>query len=643
MWLSASLLWSVSACTPLPDEGEETAESVVEAAPQALTLTSGLPLLRPTPACSNTAIWVGPPGMRKCPVVPAAPTGTFRGEPLFGSDAPPELLRTCVYEWTPTALFANPDLSFLTAQLSNSGMPAPELDCAVVSALGAPPPIATELWTALERQTVTQASRPAARYSVAGPVRVAVLDSAALPYERGADFDNYGHGRVVGRLIDELACPPSMAATCGVTIENVLSLPLKKPRTPPEPRGGIFGTRGQLARAVYRAVWEWGKQRGVPGIASEHLILNMSVGWDPYHGGASGVEATMNPASRSVFQALKRAACLGAANVAAAGNADPGSRDGAMLPGGWQNVALPAASACTGYVGIAGDAALLSDVRPTTRATYSTLVTAAGAVDQQDRPLTLTRMSSTPHMVAYGLNAITSDPLSTHTLSLTGTSVSTAVLSAALATVWSIDPDLSAADALDVVYRSAVPLLDSAGRSRRAELTQPGVTLYTKRVSVCDAARLAMCMNDGCAVGFTCATPQAGAGRLIAGPTLVRDAAPATVPSATCGEGACIENRPYVRTPWVGPQPGRPGCPSCVVDRLRGLVRLTFPEVTGIRAVTVEVDGTSYRVDRPRGATSYPSELSIAAGGTGTTRANVLIDAEDETGRSVRSEPLSVF
>jgi len=599
----------------------------------------------PKPACSNTAVWVGPPGMSTCPLVPAAPTGTFLAVSLFGPDSPPELARACLYEWTPTALFANPDLTFLSNQLANFGQPAPTLDCPVVSALAAPDPIPTTLWTALERQVITQAARPVAPYRVKGPVRVAVLDTAALAYDSIGEFDNYGHGRVVGRLIDNLACPPSMKETCAVQIENVLSLPLlRNLRVRDDTYGGLFGTRTQLARAVYQTVLSWGKQRSVAGAIPEHLILNMSVGWDPIHGGASGVEASMTPPSRVVFQALKRAACLGAANVAAAGNTDPGSRDGAMLPGAWQSVAMPTSSACAPYVGMPGDAALLADVRPTTRTSYATLVTAAGAVDQGDLALKLTRTGSTPHLVAYGLNAVTSDRRSEHTQSLTGTSISTAVLSAALAAVWSIDPDLSAADALDVVYRSAVPLRDAYGRPRSAELTLPGASLTTKRVAVCDAARLAMCSRDGCASGFSCSTPAAGAGRLTAGPELVRNPAPPRLEAVACTEGSCITNAPYVRSPWVGPQPGRPGCPSCVVDRLHSTVRLTLPAVSTIRALAVELDGTSYRVALPRGASVYPATLSIAPeAARETRRANLLIEAEDATGRSVRSLPLSVY
>jgi len=582
--------------------------------------------------------------MRTCPAVPAAPSGSFRAESLFGSDAPPELLRACLYRWTPSTLFANPDLSFLTAQFSNYGQPAPELDCPVVSALGAPESIPSELWTALEHQTMTQAARPTSPYRVGGKVRVAVLDTAALPYNRTSDFDNYGHGRVVGRLIDALSCPPSMAATCSVKIENVLSLPLLKPLAAPDARGGTFGTRTQLARAITETLRAWGKERSVAQSSPVHLLLNLSVGWDPIHGGASGAEAGMNPASRVVFQALKRASCLGAANVAAAGNADPGSRDGSMLPGGWQRVAMPTGAACSGYVGIPSDAPLLADLRPTVRASYTTLVTAAGAVDQADLPLKLTRTGSVPHLVAYGLNAVTSDSLSGHTMTLTGTSVSTAVLSAALATVWSISPELSAADALELVYRSAVPLVDSSGRSRLAELAQPGVSLVTKRVSVCGAASLTMCSTEGCVAGFSCSTPAAGAGRLTAGPVLVSRPAAPRLGTESCGEAACVTSTPYVRLPWVGPQPGRPGCPSCLVERHSALVRLTLPAASTIRGVSVELDGSSYRVAMPRGATVYPAELSIdAPAARSTTRATVFIDAEDETGRSVRSEPLSVY
>src|SRR5262249_24637516 len=138
--------------------------------------------------------------------------------------------RFCSYTWM-TTQEALPDHSRLAQQ------PNTEIDCPVIAPLAPlqllpvpiwakllPPSPADAWWKPLRDNYRVQAGRISNPPSAQSRVRVAVIDSAALPFWSQA-VDRYGHGRAVGKVIADIACPTEGAAGCTTDVHNHLALP----------------------------------------------------------------------------------------------------------------------------------------------------------------------------------------------------------------------------------------------------------------------------------------------------------------------------------------------------------------------------------------------------------------------------------
>src|SRR4029453_5430633 len=145
---------------------------------------------------------------------------------------------------------------------------------------------------------------------------VAVIDTAARKFW-DPTHDNYGHGRLMGRVIADLACGD--AKGCEGRLNNQLGLPHLTPSLVDTTYGGVFVRRGQQAEAISGAVDEWRLNSAV-GAAVQHLILNLSVGWDPVKTADKNIPSKVT--DDAVYLALARASCFGAVAIAAAGNSD---------------------------------------------------------------------------------------------------------------------------------------------------------------------------------------------------------------------------------------------------------------------------------------------------------------------------------
>jgi hypothetical protein len=344
-----------------------------------------------------------------------------------------------------------------------------------------------------------------------------------------------------------------------------------------DPQGGHFGYQSDLAAAIERAVDAW-RQGGEPH--GHRLVVNLSLGWLGAFGGAAGDTSAELAPARSVHAAIQKAVCRGALVFAASGNDSGGTAhaSGMIYPAAWTVQDRPTAARCkafgkpaAGYVAV------------------GRLLEAVGGVDGADRALAIARPLSTPRLVAPGSLGTALDTDGQPLAPLTGTSVSTAVASAAAAVAWAYVPSLDAPAVAESVYLSGRWLQPGA---------DPGCcrgTCAVRRVSTCGAlARVcadgAGGVRPGC-VPTTCldrpafidARPLLRAG-MFRPPTEEKSAASlvpmsGAVPAACgvthavyrpagssgAGEVPCPERQFYGggAHPSVEPQPSGAGCTVC--------------------------------------------------------------------------------
>ncbi len=583
----------------------------------------------------QTFVWSGPSGIKGCPEIPASSSGYFKSQPVFeGARAPHELARHCTFTWNATTPDVAPDLEGLKLALSTYGygnLPLPVPDHGVVEPLSEPDP---RLVQALEEQLVQQTTPVPPGLPEKSRVRVAIIDTAAVQYS-SAQADNYGHGRLMGRIVRRLACGRD-DASCPVEIDNELALAYLRANRRDDVRGGYFGTRVDLARAIHRELLAWGIAASADGGSPPPLVINLSVGWDAMHGGSV---ATPGGPSLMVELALQRAACLGAAIIVAAGNTSGDSRSGFMLPALWQERKAPDQSRCDELTGLPSD--LPGLLRPRARdSADARLLEAVAAVDLYDQALATARTEATTRLVAYGQAAIVSDPRTGFTEVMSGSSIAAAVLSAAVASVWSVAPDEPANMVLQHVYDQAVPVT-SATESCHSAVCTP-----VRRVSVCEAARAAACAGPGCDAIDKCKTMPAGEGRSRVAALAFSAADYPALPSRAFGsESSRTPPGPgYGYAPWVGPQPGPQTCPYCFVKMLLGHGIFTLsPTLQRASSMELQLDnGTSYQVGRT--SSTLPERFSLTGLDTRGARSARLVSVVGEGSEArVTETPLLAF
>jgi hypothetical protein len=473
----------------------------------------------------------------------------------------------------------------------------------------------SDLTSNLRRQVAAVSSLPGAGDffppgTGPAPIRVAVVDTTPTAFHQsGAATDSPGglagvdtaeHGAALGRLIRTLACPDEDEDQdlfpCAARVSNHLALSHVALDAPDATGGGYFGHITELAAGIGDAVGQWDEG----GSGQQHLIINMSVGWDP----SFNADPRNDEGIAAVRAALEDAACAGALIVAAAGNSndgpDPGS--GPMYPAAFE--LEPAPAACPRGAG-AGNS------------TYWPLVYSAGGLRGNDAPLVSTRPGGRPRLAAPAEHA-TADARNTlggpvfdgdllaASRPLTGTSVAAAVTSSVAAIVWSYRPELTAAEVMDIVYGSALDLGIGAdyclGGAACAAHTIRRVALCKALIAACDTAppdhpTCSLVTMPACPARPPFTGPTTTLQTALAAITAYTDAevlaeeAAGTTPDADpsaaglADQGAVCAGAdlftldpdppmcpdPTVNfanhqvTPWVLPQPGSDGCPVCVL------------------------------------------------------------------------------
>jgi hypothetical protein len=592
--------------------------------------------------CSRTALWISPnPRDMGCPAVGETSTGSWKprfvadkpGAPgVLDPNAPATLASVCAYDWYPR-VDEQPNFAQLRDRLHGLGQQDPELDCPVMTGLGpTDPTLDRELWMAMRDTVYQQAGRPRGRPHHKATTFIGVVDSAAHKYTDTSANDTFGHGRLVGRMIQDLNCPDD--GECVSVISNHPALLIDQSGNRNITDGGVVGTREDLAKAINAAVTAYIDYFMSAGTGPRGII-NLSVGWDPIHGGG-GVDhpLQLTPASYAVWAAMARAACVGMINVAAAGNSHGTSTDGAVLPAAWQNLLGPNSEQC-GMLMYPNDRVIRDkQVATSVNDRGVPLCVAVAATDPNDQLLTTTRKHSGSRHVAYGLAVVTNDygARGEHTPILTGSSFGPVVMSAALAAVWAVNPSLTPGEAIDYVYEMSEGLGDAA--------TMPylGMIQEQRRVSVCAAMVLAGCKAGSCDPDLYCDRIGARAGRPLWTPELFErstDDVLTSYPSGVSSEPSALA------MPWVCGQPLDEGCNRCSF-RLPNrwlTISLSHPAATATKDIYVIAGGSIYYVPPPPGG--YQDSFGSTLPGTATSQQATVI--RNLTGGSALYEAITVL
>ncbi|MBN1205932.1 MAG: S8/S53 family peptidase [Myxococcaceae bacterium] len=436
------------------------------------------------------------------------------GSQLFAESAgewlvPPGLARFCAYDWEPAGS-APPSLEAVetlkTALAHKVERVDPERRAVAPLGTSATTEAAWQtLHTDFHAQTGRLETLPVDANSPPEQVRVAVVDSSPRSYSDGeAVEDRLGHGYAMGRIIRELGCPDGSAA-CISQVANHLALPQVTPTRRDPELGGYFGEQTQLARAIHSAVSDWRSYNlgsstpETPGAQQPRMVVSLSLAWDGRYGGPyPGDQVEQLPApARAVHAAITHAVCHGAVVIAAAGN-DPGGPDevkGPMFPAGWEQKPAPGPLQCAsleapGYPGTV----TYHLFPPAGLDVYQPLVFAVGGVRGDYRPLASTRPGGRPRLVAPGAHAVASDVGAdggvVPTDILTGSSVSAAVVSGVVSTLWGYRPELSGPEVMALVRQGSVDLEELAdfclgGDPCPLSATDPRRSIH--RVSLCQA------------------------------------------------------------------------------------------------------------------------------------------------------------
>ncbi|MEO1229683.1 MAG: S8/S53 family peptidase, partial [Myxococcota bacterium] len=362
---------------------------------------------------------------------------------------------------------------------------------------------------------------------------------------------------------------------CAAEVTTKLAMPLRRQNGSStiiyDPaQGGWLGRASDIASATHRGLHDALRRSG-PG----RIIINLSLGWDGAWGGAlAGGVSSLSLGQQMVYAALEEAACQEALVVAAVGNsAGYGSDGGPAYPAAWEKELAPTSARCAAF-GLGGSGAPGGVYRP--------LLYAASAVDGQDQPLPSQRPGSLTRFAAPGGHVAISYGGWSSTL-YTGTSMASAVVSAAAAVAWGYDPSLRPDQVMDLVH------VAGANLATAPELCLGNACggMNVKRVSLCATVRRSCNATNACGPVLCPARPPGRDDRptgidysVPVGTTYLYRNATSFNPPAPCTgsvyainssslDSACPFDEFLSRhvAPFGVPQPPINGCPNCGMNQ----------------------------------------------------------------------------
>jgi hypothetical protein len=625
-------------------------------------------------------VWIGESATGVCP--PAGEGWTARAlfptaDSAAGGSARPAA-PFCAYEWVGDA---QPDLCALPGASPTYAQPAGEWldrDCRVVAPVAGLQPVLAEFASARLTETLRRlevppikaapllATVPAGPDSPAAAVSslpiVAIVDTAP-PTDEANPLESAYHGLAVHGVARAVACQTDQGA-CLAEFERFQGL------RPSGDASVAFAYQATgLVQAIEEATRRWRAAKTESKNARPGMVLNLSVGWDEaftWRDGTAPSDRRERASAKAVRLALRDAACAGILVFAAAGNpaVGRGASAGPVYPAAWEGTPMPTQPQCKCLAECATRAqcaecdAIAGVGEP--------LVYAVGALDDADNELIGARAAGMPRLAApgyliaapmpsSGTFAITeADPLRLPVM--TGTSMSTAIVSAVAAAVWRTNPKLAPHQVVEILRESSETLRITADFCQRG-LSPCGPT---GRVSFCRAVAAAgrfASASEAAELGpqrrefaATCTQSRNSAGTPTSAAALspavrsalgalpdaqTREYAGANPAESPSLDTAAPEGEEPMTRPWIiAPQPSRNPCSACEIVGASGTLTMFTSDwltaATNVRNTTLTVSyarGTyqvfslDAAVGSPVGAshTYSVSRLNLGTGINGAT------------------------
>ena len=353
-------------------------------------------------------------------------------ETLFGGQEHPvpALEGYCRYVWT-----GNPDdIDPLPANIASAVGP----DCRVFAQSPMANALAPAYTQAFREGTAPLPSAP----NGGADVKIAVIDTAPSQTSKGQS----GHGQAMAAIAGELSagCVTGLGeSSCRRKVETFLGLP-QTTSGPNYDKGGFYGYQSELAEAIVEVLDQWPD----PNAGDQKLILNLSVGWEPSADEFSQPE----PAVQAIRDALAVGHCRGALIIAASGNRPPGTCFGdATGPGGWEREPGYTVAQCQG-LGLVAQQIKLPDPLPA----YHPFLYAATPLGWGRDNLPDLRVGSNARLTATGFAGF-DEVRGRNYGPLSGSSVSTAVISGTASLAWSYFDRLHADELMGLLYNAGEP------------------------------------------------------------------------------------------------------------------------------------------------------------------------------------------
>jgi hypothetical protein len=534
----------------------------------------------------DTKMWLGvrQTSSAPCPNVPGDGSGEWFVQDPFASRAPTPLraVELCAYIWVPGTdpLPSQTQLAAL-ADLADSGGPLSRLEqsCVKTSGLGTVDENMVGLANAAFGQAVDQLS-----LLPQGPVQLATHHLALVdsvpdgPGLMETLLARHMHGRTLGLLIQELACPDP--STCPLTLSTHLAFgrgdefPMRRAME----RGAFSGRPVEAAVAIHRATDDW-RYAGSTG----RLVINLSLGWSDT---ASPIAPSASYATDTfaVYSAIAEASCYGALIIAAAGNTNDGPSPavGPLYPAAWEQRPTLTNAECSSEYGITGSS----------RSESGPLLVSVGGVDGADVVVASARTGARPRLAAPAEHSGQSEILPSGTEYrgiLSGSSVASAVGSAAAAVAWAYQPQQTATDIATMLFDGGEPLPGATADYCPAGITSCAV----HRISICGTVHAA-CASGGprCPPSVSCTRRPAFSDARVHLPPEMRKMFEGVLPaipppgsSETTFVPECnaevtrpssssdipCPNRQYanaIEGPYDHPQPGATPCRICAISEV---------------------------------------------------------------------------
>jgi hypothetical protein len=522
----------------------------------------------------------------------------WKARPLFqypGVPTPPALSRYCLYT---SQLKQRPSKTQIDALMtavnppvftSYGHIPIVE-DPVVMGPLGFAQESRAYLRDAVIKHAGAMSQLPAAQ-PLPFKTRIAFPDTSpeeTSGYVPGGRMD---HGSILGWLARNISSSAGLNPVQAAHVTTGIALPQVDNDVEDLDQGGYFGTRGQLAEAIYRVTAGWRAQAQDAANPQPRLVVNLSVGWEPTDGCSTATGGTsLQVPARAVFDAITHANCMGAAVIAAAGNnpgkdkygVKPTNPTEPVCPAAWAQLPAPTLQQCIAFMGndkydgvyVPFNLRVAARAKPASTID-NPLLFAVGGVDFGRRPIDETRTHAFPRIAAIATHASAGPVAQDLPPSITGTSVAAGVVSAIAGTAWAYRPDLTAPELMNVVYWTG----ESIGQNSSFGTTTP---TQVRAASLCHAVRVVCAPNvpggsPACpAQVMTCsyptwiadANPPLPNSQIVSLQELFKPSQQVEIASLNglINNPAPNEIHPAASVPpWVHPQPIRPPCAACAL------------------------------------------------------------------------------